>query len=150
MNSKCVFKIRDPVLQAVVEKFQPQFIPRSRLVCLIEGDESLSTFGVDDLADSGLNTTPIYERPNAIFYDAKSRQLVLVDVAAIMGQMTPERCVILRKLFAGCNSQLILINAFADRRDFRANVELPWSSAAWFASEPEHLVQFDGPYLRKC
>jgi hypothetical protein len=138
--------VRDPVLRAVLELFQPRFVPEAHLVWLIEEETPVAPL-VDDLANSGMYPISTCELPNVVFYERQSDRFVFVDVATIRGQMTSSRCAIIKRLFVERDSQIIPVNAFADRRAFRGDADLPWSSAAWFADEPDHLIQFDGPFL---
>jgi hypothetical protein len=73
---------------------------------------------------------------------------VLVDVAGLHGQMTAERCELLKHVFRVRGLRLILVNAFASRRELQnLFVECPWRTSAWIAAEPEHLIHFNGGYV---
>ena len=62
--------------------------------------------------------------------------------------MTEKRREALKSMFGGSKAELILVNAFRNRKELQASlVELPWETVVWFADEPNHLVHFDGRNL---
>jgi hypothetical protein len=79
-----------------------------------------------------------------VILDARHRWLVLVDVARMRGQMTTERRDALNRMFRVGSFALVLVNAFASRRELQELfVEPPWRTSAWFTDEPGHMIHFD-------
>jgi len=144
MSTKPGSLIRDPVLRAVLDDFQPRFVARGRVVWLSETNKSPNYVSREALTTLGLQSSPKCDFPNVVIQETHRRWLVLVDVAPLIGQMNPRRCEILNNLFRGCDGHLVVVNAFKSRCDFDAGIEPPWSTSAWFASEPDHMIHFDG------
>ena len=132
-------------MQAVLDKFQPRFIPKGRILWTNETSEKTGPISRGDFSELGLPSAVRNEFPNVAIQDRTRRLLVLVDIARLRGLITTRRRETLELLFSGREFQLILVNAFASRREFQGLfVELPWQTYAWFANEPKHVIYFSG------
>lgn len=141
-------RIRDRVTQAVLEEFQPRFIGQGRVVWTSDDSDETTLVSRDSIVELGLPSAPTRELPNVVIHDPGRHWLVLVDVASLRGQMTAKRCELLKRLFHVRGFRLVLVNAFASRRQLQdLFVEFPWRTSAWIAAEPEHLIHFNAGYL---
>jgi len=139
--------IHNDVLKAVLEVFYWRFVPEGRVLWVNENDEPLLAVR-DELHQLGVSLLRPRSLPTVVINDEGRDRLALIDVADLLGLMTENRCEVLKGMFGGSRSQLILVNAFRSRTQFQAlAAELPWDSVVWFSDEPNHLIHFDGRNL---
>jgi hypothetical protein len=144
MNALSISRIQDLVLRAVVEEFQPRFVPDGNIVWLSEARETSCCALIDKMVELRFEIATNQEFPNVVINDSRRGWIFLIDVVTLKGPMNRSRCRILRGLFEPCENHLVLINAFKSRSDICHVTELPWSISAWFADEPDHIIHFDG------
>src|SRR6266516_4453739 len=138
-------RIRENVTRAVIREFLPRFIPGGRVLWANDGFGESALVCRDGFSELGIPSAPTAEFPSVVIYDRARRWLVLVDVAALRGQMTAQRCEALKQLFGGNGKRLVFVNAFASRRELQELLlEFPWWTSSWFADEPQHMIHFDG------
>jgi hypothetical protein len=68
-----------------------------------------------------------------------------IEAVHSFGAITNERRELLRGIAGKSNSPVIFVTAFADRRSFgRFAAEIGWETEVWLASDPMHMVHYDG------
>lgn len=141
------------IAKAVIESFAIRFLKNPAVLWLSESgnkvvarDELLAT-------ELGLVIEPSKALPDIILVDLGDDEtgndmlVVFIEVVATDGPINRERKIILTKLAveAGFSERnLAFLTAFSDRASsqFKKSIsELAWGSYAWFASEPEHLIE---------
>lgn len=140
------------IAKAVIEVFAPKFLKSPAVLWLSESGNKVVARD-EGLAQSlGLNIDASKALPDIILIDlglesAGSDMLVVfTEVVATDGPINRERKITLTRLAmeAGFSeSNLAFLTAFMDRggAPFRKSIsELAWGSYAWFASEPENLI----------
>ena len=142
-------KSRMQVVRAILMQFVPRFIPRGRVVWVSVHGGATSCIAPRRIA--GLKFPPALPEvlPNVIIHDRTRRWLVLIDVASGRGRMNTQRCERLLSLFRGSRLILVFVSAFWERSEFRGlGNDFAWGIAAWFASEPDHMIHFNGGILQ--
>lgn len=136
------------ISKAVVEVFAPRFLTRPAVLWLSESGAKV-VHRDDKLAQSiGLKIEADKNLPDLILADLGDDDvlIVFVEVVATDGAMHARRMAAIYALTdaAGFDRQQVaFLTAYRDRQSpgFKKTVaELAWGSAAWFMSEPEHLV----------
>ena len=139
------------ISKAVIEVFAPTFLEKPGVITLSESGNKVVARD-DELAKAiGLTIPADKNLPDIVLVDLGPAHplLVFVEVVHTDGPVNDARKAALLKLAekAGFASQNVaFVTAFLDRGSatFRKTVgTLAWGSYAWFASEPERLIQFN-------
>ena len=138
------------IAKSVIENFAPRFLGTPAVLWLSESRKKVVARD-DELARSiGLRIQAARSLPDIILADLAPDHpiLVFVEVVATDGPINPKRKIALTQLAetAGFSpDNLCFVTAYLDRTEsvFKKTVStLAWGTFAWFASEPENLVQF--------
>lgn len=136
--------------KAVIEVFAPRFLDQPAVIFMSESGNKVISQD-DQLAKLiGLNIQADKNLPDVILVDLRDPHpmLVFVEVVASDGPVSERRKQALSTLVSGAGFPLqhvAFVTAYLDRSSapFKKTVDsLAWGSYAWFASEPEHLVEF--------
>lgn len=134
----------------VIEEFAVRFLQVPAVIFLSESKDKVVQRD-DDLAKSiGINILADRNLPDIILADLGPEKpiLVFVEVVASDGPVSEARKRALLALTEAAGfpaAQVTFVTAYFDRSaaQFKKTVDkLAWGSLAWFAAEPEHLVQF--------
>lgn len=151
------------VSKAVVEQFATMFLEVPAVLWLSESGNKVVARDDSLAASIGLNIAADKDLPDLILVDLgpENPLIVFVEVVATDGPISERRQNALYALTDAAGfkrSQIAFVTAYEDREApaFRKTVSiLAWDSFAWFASEPENLLQLrDGSnkaqYLSTC
>lgn len=140
------------IAKAVIEVFAPNFLKNPSVLWLSESGNKVVTQD-DVLAKAlGLSINPQKTLPDMILVDSGENAdgsdllVVFVEIVATDGPITRDRKNLLTSiaLEAGFSlNTLAFLTAFYDRSGApfkKAVSNLAWGSFAWFASEPEHII----------
>ncbi len=140
------------IAKAVIEVFAPNFLKTPNVLWLSESGNKVVTQDNALATALGLTIDPKKALPDMILVDLGleadgSDLLVLfIEIVATDGPITRDRKQVLTSLALDAGfgmDSLAFLTAFSDRSaaPFRkAIAELAWGSFAWFASEPEHII----------
>ena len=140
------------IAKAVIETFAPRFLKNPAILWLSESGNKVVARDEGLAQALGLKIDASKALPDIILIDLGDDRtgadmlVVFAEVVATDGPINRERKVTLTRLAldAGFSeSNLAFLTAFKDRSapSFRKAIpELAWGSYAWFASEPEHLI----------
>ncbi|MFM2044693.1 MAG: hypothetical protein RLY86_3269 [Pseudomonadota bacterium] len=147
------------IAKAVIEVFALRFLADPVVLWLSESAEKVAPrdqalvrrLRLDIAADRVLPDIILLDRGSA----AASLRLVFVEVVASDGPVTEERARAFHRLASEAGfkpDHVACVTAFLDRNRPEAKKTLPvlaWDSVAWFASEPDSLLQLhrEGPRL---
>jgi hypothetical protein len=148
------------IAKAVIEVFAPRFLKKPAVLWLSESGNKVVARD-EALANAlGLKIDPSKALPDIILVDlgesssGSDMLVVFAEVVASDGPVDRERKVALTTLAldAGFDERhLAFLTAFHDRasQPFKKSVpELAWGSYAWFASEPDHIIELrDGKHF---
>lgn len=146
------------ISKAVVEDFAPKFLQNPAVLWLSESGNKVVTRDDGIAASIGLKIEADKDLPDLILVDLGPADplIVFVEVVATDGPISQRRQDALYAITdtAGFNrSQVAFVTAYQDRSaaGFRKTMsELAWDSFAWFASEPDNIVQLkDGSCISK-
>lgn len=133
------------LIRDVVESFGPRFAPGAEL--LYAGDTG-AKHGLHDrarLEELGVTTDDHGKMPDVILYDGGRDWLLLIEAVTTHGPVDPKRHGELTSLFEGATPGLVYVTAFPDRSLMARYVgEIAWETEVWCASDPTHLVHFNG------
>ena len=144
------------ISKAVIEVFAPTFLANPGVITLSESGNKVVARD-DELAKAiGLTIPADKSLPDIVLVDLGPAHplLVFVEVVHTDGPVNEARKAALLKLSdkAGFSPENVaFVTAFLDRGSatFRKSVgSLAWGSYAWFASEPERLIEFSEKVIR--
>jgi hypothetical protein len=85
--------------------------------------------------------------PDVVAFDVKRGWVFFVEAVSSFGPISNLRRETLQKHAAakGKKHKIIYVTAFPNRNMFRKfSAEIGWETEVWIASDPSHLVHFDG------
>ncbi|MBI3462438.1 MAG: hypothetical protein HY000_05170 [Planctomycetes bacterium] len=143
--------IRDPLIRSVLKDFRSRFAPHSEILWVRERDGERIDISRAHLLRYGIESLRHADLPDVGMLNLDRHWLFLVDARNFR---SPERCEVLKELFSSSPFALVIITAFRSRLDIQDSISEPvWGTAAWFSSEPDHLIHFDSSRLigpRRC
>lgn len=149
------------IAKAVIEVFAPRFLKKPAVLWLSESGNKVVARDENLASALGLKIDASKALPDIILVDLGEDQsgadmlVIFAEVVASDGPVNRERKVVLTTLAleAGFDERhLAFLTAFLDRASpqFKKSVsEIAWGSFAWFASEPDHIIEFrDGQPMK--
>lgn len=131
--------------KAIIEAFLPRYGYGANVIYV--GDAAHKFLHYDERIAAGLGLAKLdhSELPDVVAYSAMKNWLYLVEAVHSSGPITTERIIALRPFLENCAAGVIYITAFLNRPTFRKFVgEIAWETEVWIASEPDHLIHFNG------
>lgn len=133
------------LIRDVIEQFAPRFAPASRVVYI--GDTGNKGVIFDETYLAGLGVL-VHERgkmPDVVLHFTDRNWLILVEAVTSVGPMDGKRHGELSHLFAASSAGLVYVTAFPHKLLMKRFVtELAWETEVWVASDPDHLIHFNG------
>lgn len=136
----------------VIEVFAPKFLKEPAVIFLSESRDKVVSRHEELAKQIGPNILADKNLPDIILADLAPihPRLVFIEVVASDGPVSETRKAALLKLTDAAGfprEHIAFVTAYFDRSraQFKKTVDaLAWGSFAWFASEPDHLLHFDG------
>ena len=134
------------LIKAIIEDFLPRYGFGAEV--LYVGDASVRQLHVDEEALQSLNFFDLAHGemlPDVVAFSSSKGWLYLIEAVHSSGTVSPERLLELERLLAECLVPVVYVTAFQSREKFRQFVsEIAWESEVWIASDPDHLIHFNG------
>lgn len=149
------------IAKAVIEEFAPRFLKKPAVLWLSESGNKVVARDEELAKALGLKIDAAKALPDIILADlgessnGSDMLVVFAEVVATDGPINRERKVVLTTLAleAGFDQRhLAFLTAYLDRAaaPFKKTVpEIAWGSYAWFASEPDHIIELRDGEPRK-
>lgn len=142
------------LIKHIVEEFCERWTPGGRVLYIGDTDEKFAHFDADGLGDLGVTIREHGKMPDLIVHDTERNWLVLIEAVTSHGPIDAKRRGELNALFNTSSAPLVYVTAFLDRQSMvRWLPEIAWETEVWCASDPSHLMHFNGerylgPYER--
>jgi predicted RNA methylase len=82
---------------------------------------------------------------DVLVYDPGRDWLFVIEAVTSSGPIDGKRRKELKDLLKGCKASLIFVTAFENRKKMRRFLDqISWDTEVWVASDPDHLIHFDG------
>jgi hypothetical protein len=131
--------------RAIVEEFAPRFAPGAELLHLGEAADKHLLFDENRLRDIGMNTTQAGKLPDAILLSKATNRLFLIEAVTSHGPVSPKRMQELHDITRDVQMTCVLVTAFLNREVFRQHAaDIAWETEVWLASDPSHMIHFNG------
>lgn len=134
------------VLQkAVIEEFLPRYGYGAEVLYIGDTAKKFVIFEKERLQQLNFFELDHGELPDIVAYSTEKNWLYLIEAVHSSGPISPMRLLILKRLAAACTADLIYVTAFLDRATFRKfTADIAWETEVWIASDPDHLIHFNG------
>lgn len=146
------------IQRGVVELFLPKFAPGAEILYIANtgtkkeqnkgsryAEPTQQVFNRDALAAIGVNLNEKQKLPDVILLDKAKNWLFLIEAVHSKNPIHHTRHMALAEITAGSTAGRVYVTAFLDRAGFaKFSKAISWKTEAWIASEPEHLIHFDG------
>ncbi len=133
------------LIRNIVEQFASRFAPGGRVVYI--GDTGNKGVVFDERHLAALDVT-IHERgkmPDVVIHHVAKNWLLLIESVTSVGPMDGKRHAELASLFGASKAGLVYVTAFPDRILMKKFLtEIAWETEVWVASDPDHLIHFNG------
>lgn len=133
------------IQKAVIEEFLPRFSKGAEV--LYVGDAAKKDLYRDDekMRNIGISAMGRGKLPDIIAYEAERNWLFIVEAVHSSNPISESRHRDLLALTEKATASRVFVSAFADMRKFgRYSKEIGWETEVWVASNPDHLIHFDG------
>jgi type II restriction enzyme len=133
------------IQKAVVEQFLPRFGYNSKIIYL--GDTAQKSLLIDrPTADQlGLRIDPAEKIPDIIAWSPEKNWLFLIEAVHSFGPISNKRRIELERFASNSPAGPVFVTAFLDLQAFRKSAaEIGWETEVWIASEPDHLIHWNG------
>lgn len=133
------------LIRAVIEEFLPRYGGEAEVLYVGDAEDRDLHYDKERLDALGFFNLEHGELPDVVAYSEDLDWLYLVEAVHSSGPISPVRHSRLQALLTECSAGLVYVTAFFDRAAFRRwVVEIAWETEVWIASEPDHVVHFDG------
>lgn len=133
------------LIRDIIEQFAPRFAPDSVVVYVGDTGNKGVIFDEDYLNKLGVNVHERGKMPDVVLHFTIRNWLLLVESVTSVGPMDGKRHAELSHLFGKSSAGLVYITAFPDRTLMKKFLtDIAWETEVWVASDPDHLIHFNG------
>lgn len=134
------------LISSIIEHFSAYFVPDGELVYVGDTGTKWGYFDSELLTSLGVQVDQHGKMPDVVLYDHAHNWLILVEAVASGGPVDSGRHVELAELFKKSTAGLVYVTAFPDRGEVfrRFLAVVAWETEVWCASDPTHLIHFNG------
>jgi hypothetical protein len=131
--------------KAIIEQFLPLFGQGAEVLYVGEAREKYKYLRSDRLTALGFFELGHDELPDVVAYSPDRDWLFLIEAVTSVNPVSEVRRLMLERKLSQAKSGRIYVSAFLNRGDFRKHaVDVAWETEVWIASDPEHLIHFNG------
>lgn len=133
------------LIRDIIEQFAPRFVPGGRIVYVGDTGHKGVIFDETHLAKLGVVVHERGKMPDVVVHFEQKDWLVLVESVTSVGPMDGKRHAELSQIFGKAKAGLVYVTAFPDRNLMKKFLtEIAWETEVWVASDPDHLIHFNG------
>lgn len=133
------------LVSKIIDEFCPRWTPGGRVLYVGDTDEKFVHYAADAIRELGIVIEQHGKMPDLIVHDVTRGWLVLIEAVTSHGPVDGKRRGELHELFGACKVPLVYVTAFLDRQAMsRYLPDIAWETEVWCASDPTHLIHFNG------
>ena len=133
------------IQRAVIEDFLPRFSKGVEVLYIGDTAKKILHMNADRMMDVGIRKMDRGMLPDIVAYEANRNWLFLIEAVHSSNPISEMRHLALRQLTNDATAGCLFVSAFADSASFaRFSKEIGWETEVWIASDPEHMIHFDG------
>jgi hypothetical protein len=130
----------------IIKELVPRFCSNAKLVYVGDTARKLLFEELELLKKLNIPITKHDKLPDVVLYDEEKNYLLLIEAVTSHGPISPKRQVELIETLKECKAQKIYISAFPDFHEFKRHTDnIAWETEVWIASNPDHMIHFNGP-----
>jgi type II restriction enzyme len=131
--------------KAIIEEFLPRYGYGASVIYVGDAEDKFLHYDQPTASSLGLSRLAHAELPDVIAFSEQKNWLFLIEAVHSSGPISPERIIVLQSFVKNCSAPIVYVTAFLDRATFRKFLpDIAWETEVWIASEPDHLIHFDG------
>jgi type II restriction enzyme len=131
--------------KAIIEQFLPRFGNEADVFYVGDTANKYAFLKRDRLAELKFFDIEESKLPDVIAYSSSKNWIFLIEAVYSSGPISCERRLVLTQLLEECTALPVYVTGFLDKATFRKFApEIAWETEVWIASEPDHLIHFDG------
>jgi hypothetical protein len=131
------------LIKNIIEKFCPRFSKEGVVIYI--GDAGGAYIDKDYANCLGMTIETSQKISDVLVYDPGRDWLFVIEAVTSSGPIDGKRRKELKDLLKGCKASLIFVTAFENRKKMRRFLDqISWDTEVWVASDPDHLIHFDG------
>lgn len=133
------------LIRDIVESFAAIHVPGAQLMYVGDTGDKAGFFDEEALAQIGVVVDRHGKLPDVVLHDVRRNWLILAESVTSHGPVDGKRHGELAHLFAGAKIGLVFVTAFPNRSTMARYLgDLAWETEVWVASDPTHLIHFNG------
>ena len=133
------------IQKAVIEDFLPRFSKGAEVLYIGDTSKKILHMIADRMLDVGIREMDRGTLPDIIAYEAERNWLFIIEAVHSSNPISEMRHFALRRMTQEATAGCLFVSAFADAAAFsRFSKEIGWETEVWIASDPEHMIHFDG------
>jgi len=130
----------------IIKELVPRFCSKAKLVYVGDAAKKLLFEDKRLVRKLGIPITQHDKLADVILYGKERNHLFLIEAVTSHGPISPKRQVELENTLKECGAQKIYISAFPDFHEFKRHTDnIAWETEVWIASNPDHMIHFNGP-----
>lgn len=131
--------------KAIVEEFLPRFLVDPELLYIGDTAKKILIHDAQRMANIGLPAFSHDILPDVVAIDRAHNRIFFIEAVYSANPISRVRHLTLEKFSTNCPMGKIYVSAFPDRSAFRRWIpELSWETEVWLASDPSHMIHFNG------
>src|SRR5260221_5624616 len=136
---------QNPLIKLVIEEFCSRFASGATVVYIGDSENKFLHLNAVYLENLGVVIAPSAKMPDVVVHDTRRNWRFFFEAVTSAGSVDGKRRNELKDLFKGSKAGLVFVTAFLDRAAFiRFACQIAWETEVWWASEPEHILHFNG------
>jgi hypothetical protein len=133
------------LVKQIIEEFCERWTPGGHVIYVGDTADKFAYYDQEALTALGVVIEGHGKMPDVVVHDVERGWLVLIEAVTSHGPVDGKRRSELAKLFAGSSAPLVYVTTFLDRRAMITYLpEIAWETEVWCASDPTHLIHFNG------
>ena len=133
------------IQRAVIEEFLPRFSRGAEVLYIGDTAKKILHMDADRMREVGIGEMERGMLPDIVAYEAERGWLFLIEAVHSSNPISEMRHLALRRLTQNATAGCLFVSAFADAAAFgRFSKQIGWETEVWIASDPEHMIHFDG------
>ncbi len=131
--------------KAIIEAFLPRYGYSSEVLYVGDTADKFLLCDNEKLATLHLPEPKHGKLPDLIAYSESKTRLYIIEAVHSSGAISAKRLFELKELTKDCVVEIIYVTAFLDAKTFqRFASSIAWETEVWIASEPDHMIHYNG------
>jgi hypothetical protein len=123
----------------------PYFSPSAKLVYAADTEERSTVYKTDLIAELGIEQLFSEKKPDVVAHNREKGWIFIIEAVTSTGHISSARKDFFLHALGGRAASAVFVTAFPDRDTFRKfAADVAWETEVWLASEPEHMIHFNG------